>query len=161
MRIHHFYPRTSNIGDHFVQRGIARLIRSVISNAEFELFDVNSRGVDRDYGLTGSAIERANREADLVVVGGSNLYEGAWNWPWGVHLDAAAVRNLRVPLFLLGIGTGSGFASKVHRPSRRAVSEIKLLNERAALSGVRDVTTLEWLRNLGIDNAELLGAALK
>lgn len=157
MRIHHFYPRTGNIGDHFVQRGIATLISGVVDNVEVKLFDVNSRGVEREYGLTETAIERANREAELVIIGGSNLYEGAWNWPWGVHLDSAALPKLRVPLFLLGIGTGSAFASKRHHPSRRALSEIKLLNEGAALSAVRDVTTLEWLRNLGITKARLLG----
>lgn len=157
MRIHHFYPRTGNIGDHFVQRGIATLISSVVDNADFELFDVNKRGVEKDYGLTEPAIERANRQADLVIIGGSNLYEGAWNWPWGVHLDSRALPKLRVPLFLLGIGTGSDFASSLHRPSSRALSEIKLLNECATLSAVRDITTLEWLRNLGISKARLLG----
>ena len=121
MLIHHFYPRTQNIGDHFVQRGISAMIRRLVPDATFQLFDVNSRGRDKSaYGLTQSAIERANDEADLVIVGGSNLYEGGFGWPWGVHLDPAALTQLRVPLFLLGIGTGSRFASALHKPSTRA-----------------------------------------
>ena len=60
MRIHHFYPRTNNIGDHFVQRGIAAMVRRVRPDATFELFDVNRRGSDEvEYGLTRRAIERA------------------------------------------------------------------------------------------------------
>jgi polysaccharide pyruvyl transferase WcaK-like protein len=158
MRIHHFYPRSNNIGDHFVQRGIAAMIRGIVSAASFNLFDVNSRGQDKtNYGLTQSAVERANREADLVVIGGSNLYEGSLGWPWGVHLDPHALENLHVPLFLLGLGTGSSFNSPLHKPSRRAKAEIRLVNDCATLSGVRDVTTLDWLQQLGVTKAKLMG----
>jgi polysaccharide pyruvyl transferase WcaK-like protein len=158
MLIHHFYPRTQNIGDHFVQRGISTMIRRLVPDASFQLFDVNSRGRDKSaYGLTQSAIERANDEADLVIVGGSNLYEGGFGWPWGVHLDPAALKQLRVPLCLLGIGTGSRFASALHKPSTRAKREITLLNELATLSGARDVVTLDWLKELGVTNAKLMG----
>jgi hypothetical protein len=157
MRIHHFYPKTRNVGDHFVQRGVERMIRQIIPGASFQLFDVNSRGGDETYGLTRAAVVRANREADLVVVGGSNLYEGNWRWRWGVHVEPGAIEELRVPLFLLGVGTGSAFLSPTHKPSARARSEIKLLNERAELSGARDVLTLRWLRALGVSKAELTG----
>jgi polysaccharide pyruvyl transferase WcaK-like protein len=158
MRIHHFYPRTYNIGDHFVQRGIAAMIRRIVPEASFKLFDVNSRGQEKaDYGLTQSAVERANKEADLIIVGGSNLYEGGFRWPWGVHLDTDALKNLRVPLFLLGVGTGSSFNSSLHKPAARAKVEIKLLNDYATLSGARDVTTLDWLHQLGVTKAELMG----
>jgi polysaccharide pyruvyl transferase WcaK-like protein len=158
MRIHHFYPRTRNIGDHFVQRGIEQMIRAIKPNATFELFNVNSRGEDKvEYGLTAAAIERANREADLIIVGGSNLYEGGLRWRWGVHLDVSALKNLRVPLFLLGIGSGSNFASPLHRPSARAQNEIKLLNDYASFSGARDVITFDWLQQLGVSKAKLTG----
>lgn len=157
MRVQHFFPQTRNVGDHFVQRGIERMIREIVPDASFQLFDVNQRGDGKDYGLTRASVARANREADLVVVGGSNLYEGSLRWRWGVHLEMEALADLRVPLFLLGIGTGSAFLSPTHRPSRRARAEIKLLNERAALSGARDVLTLRWLRALGVSQAKLTG----
>jgi polysaccharide pyruvyl transferase WcaK-like protein len=158
MRIHHFYPKTRNIGDHFVQRGIERMIRSIVPDATFDLFNVNSRGEDKsDYGLTRAAIERANRDADLIIVGGSNLYESSWRWRWGVHLETGALENLQVPLFLLGIGTGSDFLSRPHAPSLRARNEIRLLNTHAAFSGARDVLTCDWLHQLGISKAKLTG----
>jgi polysaccharide pyruvyl transferase WcaK-like protein len=134
------------------------MVRRIVPEASFEMFDVNSRGEQKsNYGLTQRAVERANNEADLIIVGGSNLYEGAFGWPWGVHLDPDALKNLRVQLFLLGLGTGSSFASPLHQPSARAEIEIKLLNDYAGLSGVRDVTTLEWLQKLGVTKARLLG----
>jgi polysaccharide pyruvyl transferase WcaK-like protein len=158
MRIHHFYPRTPNIGDHFVQRGIAAMLRRIVPDATFKLFDVNSRGQDKKhYGLTQSAVQLANEEADLIIVGGSNLYEGGFRWPWGVHLDVEAIANLQIPLFLIGVGTGSDFGSPLHTPSARARFEIKLLNEHASLSGARDIVTLDWLHRLGVAQAKLSG----
>ncbi len=152
MRIHHFYPRTNNIGDHFVQRGIERMVGRIVPEATFELFNVNNRGEDKiEYGLTKLAIERANREADLIIVGGSNLYEGSYRWRWGVHLEDDALENLRVPMFLLGIGAGSDFTSPLRKPSARAKKEIKLLNDCATFSGARDVITYDWLQQLGMD----------
>jgi len=158
MRIHHFYPKTRNVGDHFVQRGVERMIRALVPRAAFDLFNVNSRGEDETgYGLTRATVERANREADLVIVGGSNLYEGSFRWRWGVHMEAGALEDLRVPLFLVGVGTGSDFMSRQHTPSARAKSEIRLLNDRAAFSGARDVLTRDWLHRLGVSKAELMG----
>jgi polysaccharide pyruvyl transferase WcaK-like protein len=158
MKIHHFYPKTRNVGDHFVQRGIERMFRELVPRAAFDLFNVNSRGEDQtNYGLTRSTVERANREADLVIIGGSNLYEGSYRWRWGVHLEPDALEDLRVPLFLVGIGTGSNFLSSPHRPSARATKEIKLLNDRATFSGARDVLTRDWLHKLGVFKAELMG----
>jgi polysaccharide pyruvyl transferase WcaK-like protein len=158
MRIHHFYPKTRNIGDHFVQRGIERMMREIVPDASFALFNVNSRGEDETgYGLTRETVARANREANLIIVGGSNLYEGSYRWPWGVHLEAEALDDLRVPLFLVGMGTGSGFLSRPHKPSARAKREIKLLNDAATFSGTRDVLTRDWLHQLGISKARLMG----
>jgi polysaccharide pyruvyl transferase WcaK-like protein len=158
LRIHHFYPRTNNIGDHFVQRGIEAMVRRIQPDVSIELFDVNSRGRNQvEYGLTRQAIARANSEADLIIVGGSNLYEGSYRWPWGIHLEKEALENLRVPLLLMGIGTGSGFGAPLHSSTRRATNEIKLLNDHARLSGARDVTTLAWLHQLGITKAQLTG----
>ena len=158
MRIHHFFPRTNNIGDHFVQRGIEAMVRRIRPDASIELFDVNDRGTDRsDYGLTRRAIERANAEADAIIVGGSNLYEGNYRWHWGIHLETDALEKLRVPLLLLGIGSGSAFRAPLHSASKQATNEIKLLNHHARLSGARDVITLDWLHELGIAKAQLTG----
>ena len=99
MRIHHFYPRTSNIGDHFVQRGIERMIQRIKPDATFELFSINSRGDEKsDYGLTRSAIERNiswtatqnGRRIKLRYLGA--IKNNAW-----LHTRCAAI-NLRTLL---------------------------------------------------------------
>jgi polysaccharide pyruvyl transferase WcaK-like protein len=160
MRIHHFAPRTPNLGDHFVCLGIEHLFRTLLARVEFVSLNVNGRGDDpNEFGLTARSIARANREADLVVVGGSNLYEPhPRTGRWGVYLEPGALCDLRVPLFLVGIGTGSDFGARTPtRPSRRVAEEIRRLNACATFSGVRDVVTLAWLRGLGVERAELMG----
>lgn len=160
MRIHHFYPKTQNLGDHFVALGIERLFRAVVPDVTFFSFNVNDRGDDpQDFGITLRTVERANREADLVVVGGSNLYEPVPGKDrWGVSLEPEAPSRLRVPLLLVGIGTGSDPGARVPtRPTPRVAQEIRLLNRHARFSGVRDVVTLKWLQSLGVPNAQLMG----
>ncbi|MDR5708483.1 MAG: polysaccharide pyruvyl transferase family protein [Armatimonadota bacterium] len=160
MRIHHFYPKTQNLGDRFVALGIERLFRAVVPDATFVSFNVNDRGDDpQEFGITLRAVERANRKADLVVVGGSNLYEPVPGKDrWGVYLEPQALPRLRVPLLLVGIGTGSDLGARFPtRPTLQVAREIRLLHRHARFSGVRDVVSLSWLRNLGITNAQLLG----
>ena len=158
MRVHHFFPQTRNLGDYFVQEGIARMIRQIVPDASFELFNVNSRGGDKgEYGLTQMTVARANREADAIVIGGSNLYEGSFRWPWGVHLEPEALKQLRPPLLLVGLGTGSQFLSPAHRPSARVRKEIQLLNNTAIFSGTRDHLTRDWLHSIGVGKAVVLG----
>jgi polysaccharide pyruvyl transferase WcaK-like protein len=58
----------------------------------------------------------------------------------------------------MGIGVGSGFlASRPTRPSLRVRQEIVALNRKAYHSTVRDVSTLEWLENLGVKGVHLAG----
>lgn len=158
--IHHFYPRTKNIGDHFVREGIEVLFREIAPSVVFKSFDVNGKGKtprhrSGAYGLVSGTIERANREADVVIVGGSNLYEG--HATWGVHCDLRALPKLEKPLLLVGIGTGSAFgASSPTRPSPEVLAEIKAVNAKATFSGVRDTVTLRWLADFGI-STHLMG----
>lgn len=156
MIIYHFYPKTKNIGDHFVRTGIETMFKSLLSDAKFVSLNVNRRGDDENYGLSPQNVKLVNDNADIVVIGGSNLYEGKKRW--GVDLDMDALKYLEVPLFLIGIGTGSRFlASAPRKPSHKVLEEIKALNEKALFSGVRDKITYEWLQKKGISKVSLIG----
>jgi len=157
LRIHHFYPKSVNIGDHFVRIGIEKLFSAVTPNVHFDFFNVNRQGEDTTgYGLTYSNIARANREADVVVVGGSNLYQGKTSL--GIHLEDGALDTLAIPLFLVGIGTGSRFLrSHPTTPSTPVLDQIKLLHAHARFSGVRDVVTHEWLHKMGVTHNVMMG----
>ena len=54
MRIHHFYPRTNNIGDHFVQRGIEAIAYVLPANglgAELHMNDIRRQSDQFDVAV--------------------------------------------------------------------------------------------------------------
>lgn len=159
MRVHHYFPVTKNSGDFFVRDGIRKLVRTRRADAEFVDLAANAaRGFSPQYGLRPPLLEYSNDEADLVIVGGSNLYEGpSYGWDWGLATDADSIRALRVPLALVGIGTGSRLGERVRSLSRRAHTEIRALHERARAAGVRDVATHALVTALGASEATLTG----
>ena len=163
LTIHHYFPLGStNIGDHLVARAIREAVQRHFGPATFVDFPVNDRyrGGDRPIGLRGENLDHTNAEADLVIIGGSNLLEprkprrgpgGTLVGQWGVFTDVDSVRRLRVPLMLLGMGTGSSFAKRIRRYYPPAIDEVRLLHKVAFASAVRDVTTVGKLAEIGID----------
>ena len=112
MRIAHLYPKYHrNVGDHFVQRGILRLLRPYCGEFEYTPLPTRLLGPDpsEPLGITASSVDLLNRH-DLVVIGGSNLYETMGPDRWGVTVDSSALRRLSAPVLLLGIGGGWSFA---------------------------------------------------
>jgi hypothetical protein len=163
LNIHHYFPLGStNVGDRLVARAIRAAVRRHFGPAEFVDFPVNDRyrGGDRPIGLRGENLDRTNAEADLVIIGGSNLLEprkprrgrnGTRIGQWSVFTDVDSIRRLRVPVMLLGMGTGSSFAKRIRRYCPPALDEVRLLHQVAFASAVRDATTVRKLAEIGID----------
>ncbi len=161
--VHHYSPLGStNVGDGLVTRAIRKAIPRHFGPCDFVDFPANDRypGNDRVLGLCGENLERTNAEADLVIVGGSNMLEarkprrsgilGGSRSGWGVFTDLDSLRRLRVPLLLLGMGTGSSFGREIRPYLHPAADEIRLLHEKAFASAVRDQTTVEKLAEIGV-----------
>lgn len=161
--VHHYFPLGSdNIGDHLVARALRQQFTRHFGPAEFVDMPVNDRyrGHDRFVGLRGENVDRSNAEADLVLVGGSNLLEprkpGTGGDPggpppqWGIFTTARDLRRLRPPTLLVGMGTGSGFGKPIRDYQPTAREEIGLLFGRAFATSVRDVTTVERLGRIGV-----------
>ena len=78
LKVHHYFPLGSdNIGDHLVARAIRGALARHFGAIDFVNMPVNDRyrAGDRTIGLLGNNVERSNREADMTVIGGSNLLE--------------------------------------------------------------------------------------
>lgn len=155
--VHHYFPLGStNIGDLLVARAIRAAVRRHFGHCEFVDFPVNDRYAldDRPIGLRGENLERTNAQADLVIVGGSNLLEPRkprnGRGGWGVFTDLGSLRVLRPPLLLMGMGTGSSFAKRIRPYYPPALDEVRLLHEKAFASAVRDVTTAHKLAEIGV-----------
>lgn len=162
--VHHYYPMgTPNIGDRLVVRAIHRAVTRHFGPTEFVTFPVNDhyqRG-DRPIGLRGENLDRSNAAADLVIIGGSNLLEprkprreGGLLSPlvgrWSVFTDVDSIQRLKPPVLLIGMGNGSSFGKPLRRYREPAISEIRLLHEKAFAHEVRDQKTVEMLATIGV-----------
>jgi polysaccharide pyruvyl transferase WcaK-like protein len=158
MIIHHYHPMNENIGDFFVRDGIRKLLREQRPDARFIDMPVNRvRNSQCDYGLRGSNLDRSLREADLIVVGGSNLYESRKGGEWGVTTDLESIAKITKPVLLIGLGAGSRFKKRVHKSNDDTLAQIVGLNGIAIGSSVRDVLTADFLKDIGLDNYTMTG----
>jgi polysaccharide pyruvyl transferase WcaK-like protein len=163
LRVHHYFPLGSgNVGDHMVAHAIQSQLPEYFGPCEFTSIPVNDRysATDRPIGLRGDNLDHTNAHADLVIIGGSNLLEprkprrtgdsGTRLGRWGVFTDLDSIRRLRVPVLLLGMGTGSSFGQSIRPYVEPSVSEIKALFDKSFAHAVRDVTTVEQLARIGV-----------
>lgn len=167
MVVHHYFPLGSgNVGDHMVAHAIrsqlTRHLQPHLGPVRFVDFPVNDRyeAADRPIGLMGDNLARSNAEADLVVIGGSNLLEPRKPRPdkttgkragrWSVFTTLEAVRQLRVPVLLVGMGTGSSFGESIRPYLEPTTSEIRELFARSFAHSVRDTTTVRQLAGIGV-----------
>lgn len=147
--IHHYVPFTTNVGDLFVRDGIHARLRERFPGArivELKANDPGSRATG-PVGLLGENLELTNREAQLVVVGGSNMYEGP---RWRFQTNVAALQQLRVPLAFIGLGVGSVRGSQERPLDAASLAEIRCSHERAIGVAVRDQPTADFLAGLGL-----------
>lgn len=159
--VHHYYPHGSrNIGDELVAVALRQSLTRLLGEVRFFSFPANStyRGPG-PIGLCGENLARNNREADLVLIGGSNLLEprkagtgqpGKRGQTWGVVTSVESIDALERPVWLIGQGTGSSYGQPI-LPFRGIVrDEVSRLFQKADLTTVRDVSTAEQLCNIGV-----------
>jgi len=159
IKIHHYFPLGSdNIGDHLVARAIRTALGRHLGDIQVVDMPVNDRYKgERLIGLRGENVDRSNSEADLIVIGGSNLLEprrlkakSAGKPGWGVFTDAQSIERIEKPLLLIGMGTGSDFGRPVPDYDPVSADQVKRLHEKAFASAVRDDATFNQLAGIGV-----------
>lgn len=160
MKIAHIYPKyASNSGDHFVQIGIRKLLKDQVGGFEYVgISNIvgDSPNLREPVGITKRSVDGIN-SCDLLVIGGSNLYEVAAN-RWGVEIDDEALDALAVPVVLMGIGSGWSFAyPKFPLLPDRVADQIRRLHSKARGSSVRDDLTARVLASGGIGPCTVTG----
>jgi Polysaccharide pyruvyl transferase len=161
LTVHHYYPLGSeNVGDHMVARAIRQDIPRHFGPCDFVDFPVNDRyrGDDRTIGLRDGNVRQSNAQADLVIVGGSNLLEPRASHfrnlhmigRWSIFTTVDDIRSLTPPLLLMGMGTGSSFGKPIRKYFSPALDELRALHTKAFASAVRDITTVRHLKRVGI-----------
>ena len=132
---------TANVGDHFIEVAIRRLLGP---DRQYERF--STRGV-----LSREDLNRI-RDCDVAVLCGTNLYQHRWE----SELSRRALRRMGVPIVPLGVG-GSARRSEETEVSRGTRRMIRGLHRRCELGSVRDPHAAEVVERAGVSNAVLTG----
>jgi len=152
--IHHYCPHTYNAGDHFVIRSIRKYLGEYLPGAVFvpKPCAVN-RGWGKPFRLQGENINISNQYADAVIVGGSDQYNN-----WALRIRREEIVKLIPPLYLIGLGASSrGINKEPHIENKSFYEDIKVTNEVARLSSVRDDLTNRFLQKLGFNGGKVTG----
>jgi len=142
---------TSNRGD--------KAIRASVTRSIHKYCDIPVAYFNVKYDeLTEKRIEQINNEASILLIGGSGLYtnyktSSGWYFPCKTEL----FNKIKVPIVLVGIGCNNNLADDIYGDlSVQARESIKLINEQAVLSSVRDKRTYDMLTGLGITKHKLI-----
>ena len=152
--IHHYCPHTFNAGDHFVVRAIRQHLGQHLEGAVFvPKACADNRGWGKPVGLRGENIARSNRYADAVLIGGSDQYNN-----WSLRIKKEEIVHLVPPLFLIGLGVSSRSLDAPPRIDKTSyLEDIRVTNEKAELSSVRDYYTRRFLEELGFRDSVVTG----
>ena len=151
--IFHYCVLTSNRGDTAIRESIKRNIQKYVSKIPIAYF--NCKGEI----LSKKRIDQVNKDASALIIGGSGLYtnypfDSGWYFPCSTELFS----KIKVPIILLGIGNNKNLKGTILNDelNKKAKKSIKLINNLAVISTVRDQKTYNLLNTIGIKKQELL-----
>ena len=132
---------TANIGDHFIEMAVRRLLPPQTVFARFS--------IRRE--LTADEIAAINRTRCALICG-TNLYQHEWE----SALDAATLDRIRVPVIPVGVGGSSASLSDV-AVSRRTADMIRAIHSKCERGSVRDPYSHDVVTAVGVENITLTG----
>jgi hypothetical protein len=132
---------TGNVGDHFIELAVRRLLRD----------DVVFHRVSTRRALSDGDVERINA-ADCALLCGTNLYQHDWE----CSLTPRALDRLQVPVIPFGVGGSSASLDDTH-VSAATREMIRALHARCSMGSVRDPFSAAVVARAGVGNALLTG----
>jgi polysaccharide pyruvyl transferase WcaK-like protein len=152
MRLAHFFVRSPNLGDRGSAVGIQTLLRSIRGDIEFVEFDI-------DAGRVGWKEARGlARGFDGILVGGGGLLYNRPKYASEFYLNIPLdrYRDLDLPKCFMGVGLNSEYSGHGRWAMTEATREsIRLFLQSADLVGVRDLETLSFLSEMGVEGVSL------
>ncbi len=150
--IFYYSVMTGNRGDIAIRKSIVDAIKENL-NIPFAFFNVKYEELTET-----RIINQLNSEASVLIIAGSGLYT---NYPkssgWYFPCKTELFEKIKVPILLIGIGCNNNLGSDVFQGElkSKAKKSIKLINDLAVISTVRDQRTFNLLKKLGIKKHKL------
>jgi polysaccharide pyruvyl transferase WcaK-like protein len=149
--IFYFHVRTSNRGDIAIAKSITDAIKKRI-DIPFAFFNIKTEKLTKD------RIEQLNNDASCLMIAGSGVYSNAkTSSGWYFDCNSSLFNKIKVPIFLIGLGCNNNLVNDIFGSlTSKAKKSIKLINDLAIISTVRDERTRGNLREIGIKKHEIM-----
>jgi hypothetical protein len=134
---------------HFLYEAFGQAI-NLISLPATSQYETEARA-----GLTSKTIYEMNQYGHGVIVGGGNIYENG-----DLDVDINALETLEIPLMLFSLSRGRVYNRHyelMNRTDAMPAHIVSALNKKAQFSLARDITTKNFLIDLGFEDIELSG----
>jgi len=148
----YFRVDTSNRGDWAIQKSITEAIKKRI-DIPFALFSL------KNDELTEERIKnQINTNCSGLMIAGSGVYS---NYPMSsgfyFRCKPELFKEIKVPIFLVGLGNNQNLKGNILSGELKEETKksIKLINDLAVISTVRDQNTYDLLKSIGINKHEL------
>jgi polysaccharide pyruvyl transferase WcaK-like protein len=142
---------TPNRGDMAIRKSIVDAITKEI-DVPFAFFDIKYEELTEQ-----RIVNQINNDASVFAIAGSGLYtnyckSSGWYFPCKTEL----FDKIKIPIILLGIGCNNNLKGDRYGELKEETKRsIKLINDLAAISTVRDIRTYQLLIDLNITKHEL------
>lgn len=149
--IFYFSVMSSNRGDMAIRESIISAIKKRI-DISFAYFNVK---YDE---LTAQRIEQLNKDGSCLMIAGSGLYSNTnTKSGWYFNCKSELFSKIKISIILVGLGCNNNLGKDIFdgELSDKAKESIKLINNLAKISTVRDKRTYNILKNIGVNNHEL------
>ena len=144
---------TSNRGDMAIRKSITDAVKQRI-DIPFSFFNVKT-----DELTENRILHQLNKDCSALLIAGSGLYT---NYPkssnWYFPCKTELFRKIKVPIMLLGLGNNKNLQGNILNTELKPETKesIKLINNLASVSTVRDQRTYDLLQNIGVTKHKLL-----
>jgi polysaccharide pyruvyl transferase WcaK-like protein len=132
---------SGNIGDHFIELAIRRLMRT---DAQYRRFTIRRP-------LTDTELAQINGCCAALICG-TNL----WQRDWHSALTPQVLERIRVPVIPFGVGSSAASLDD-RRLGHMTLTMMRAIHERCVLGSVRDAHSERIVREAGIENITMTG----
>lgn len=151
--IFYYSVMTGNRGDTAIRKSIVEAIEENLK-VPFAFFNVKYEELTEQ-----RILNQLNTEASCLIIAGSGLYtnyptSSGWYFPCKTELFS----KIKVPIMLIGLGCNNNLGNDIFKGELKPKTKesIKLMNDLAAISTVRDQRTYKLLNDLGIKKHQLM-----
>jgi len=151
--IFYYSVMTGNRGDMAIRKSIVEAIESRLK-VPFAFFNVKYEELTQE-----RIINQLNTESSCLMIAGSGLYT---NYPkssgWYFPCKTELFEKIKVPIMLIGIGCNNNLGKDIFGGAlkKETKQSIKLINDIATISTVRDQRTYKILKSLDIKKHKLI-----